>query len=82
MTTIEVMVTALMHGWRWESLGPGLEPVLTNAPPDQYLCVGCGRWQPLAYRRSGGFCQACISDRNRIYNPRRRWVDGHYVRKT
>ena len=59
--TSDVIAALEAAGWRWETLADGLEPVLTNAPPGQALCVGCGNWQSIRNYPTGqnGPCRFC-----------------------
>lgn len=46
MTTQDVIQSLLDAGWRYERLGTGLEPVLTNTPEGQNFCIQCSEWLP------------------------------------
>ena len=61
MTQQGVIDAFIKAGWRWESLGSGLEPVLTNAPEGQRQCPRCWSWQTERNFKNGPFaaCQSC-----------------------
>ena len=58
LTCADILAYLLHHGWRWKFLG-GDRPVLTNAPPGQTLCVGCGTWRDMASCETYGVCTRC-----------------------
>ena len=65
MTQVEVIQALQDAGWRWEYFGGAkCLPVLTNAPPDQRLCVKCGTWWPESfYTLNKEGCKWCRSGR-------------------
>jgi len=64
-STTDVIACLLAHGWRWETHEK--ITALTNAPPGQQFCVGCGRWAPIPEMRPGSYCLPCYNESHRIY---------------
>ena len=67
MTTNDVVRALLDAGWRWERLGKGLKPVLTNTPRRRRYCQGCGVWvRPKNYYPTRSRCRECIWELNNL----------------
>lgn len=60
----EIRTALLAAGWRWEPPGWAKQPVLTNAPAGQQLCIRCGCWCSLeTFRQQEDVCRRCINAR-------------------
>ena len=74
LTTHDVLAMLEAAGWRFEALGDGLKPVLTNAPAGDRLCTRCGHWCRVRdFQTVNSPCRRCLNAYvNRAHNPKRR----------